>query len=194
MSFFKMIRVCTWGAALVVATAAGANAAVLDGQSVDVSFHSLDTGGNAIDTPGATVTAPGTATFDGGFLSATYTDHQITLTDPFASSSVSFLTSNFLTGVPFVFNGLVFQTAPVITSVVLDPAETVTPVGLSFTNNEIFLDLKGLSISAGDTIILDLNPGRAVPEPGVWAMMLVGFGVLGAGLRRRREAGAVAAA
>jgi hypothetical protein len=35
--------------------------------------------------------------------------------------------------------------------------------------------------------------GFAVPEPATWAMMLIGFFGLGAALRRRRAAGALAA-
>lgn len=32
------------------------------------------------------------------------------------------------------------------------------------------------------------TPGAAVPEPGVWALMIMGFGLAGAALRRRRPA------
>ena len=32
----------------------------------------------------------------------------------------------------------------------------------------------------------------AVPEPATWAMMIVGFGLAGAAMRRRREAPALA--
>jgi hypothetical protein len=38
----------------------------------------------------------------------------------------------------------------------------------------------------------DIALGVAVPEPATWAMMLVGFGVLGFALRRRRRAVAIA--
>ncbi len=38
-----------------------------------------------------------------------------------------------------------------------------------------------------------LEGGGAVPEPATWAMTMVGFGLLGATLRRRRQQAAVAA-
>lgn len=39
---------------------------------------------------------------------------------------------------------------------------------------------------------VDDMAGSAVPEPGAWAMLLVGFGVLGSGLRIARRAGVLA--
>ncbi|MBL8553631.1 MAG: PEP-CTERM sorting domain-containing protein [Phenylobacterium sp.] len=36
--------------------------------------------------------------------------------------------------------------------------------------------------------VLDYSPSAAVPEPGVWALMIVGFGAVGAAIRRRRTA------
>jgi hypothetical protein len=36
------------------------------------------------------------------------------------------------------------------------------------------------------------GPGNAVPEPATWAMMIMGFGGIGAALRRRRLLGAIA--
>lgn len=44
------------------------------------------------------------------------------------------------------------------------------------------------TIGAGSLIGLSLAPAAAVPEPGTWAMMLLGFGAVGATLRRRRSA------
>lgn len=35
------------------------------------------------------------------------------------------------------------------------------------------------------------GPGGAVPEPGVWALMLLGFGGVGAAIRRRRRVGPI---
>ena len=40
---------------------------------------------------------------------------------------------------------------------------------------------------AGQLVVTDLG-GPAVPEPAIWAMMLVGFGLVGATLRRRPTA------
>lgn len=44
------------------------------------------------------------------------------------------------------------------------------------------------TIGAGNLIGLSLAPAAAVPEPGTWAMMLIGFGAIGAATRRRRSA------
>ncbi|MBY9061427.1 PEPxxWA-CTERM sorting domain-containing protein [Sphingomonas yunnanensis] len=45
------------------------------------------------------------------------------------------------------------------------------------------------------TLTYDYTPfGAAVPEPSTWAMMVLGFGLAGAAIRRRRAAGAPAAA
>jgi len=44
-----------------------------------------------------------------------------------------------------------------------------------------------------DNLQLDAPPGSTAPEPAAWAMMLLGFGCVGAGLRMRRKAATVAA-
>jgi hypothetical protein len=49
------------------------------------------------------------------------------------------------------------------------------------------------TIGAGNLIGLSLAPAAAVPEPGTWAMMLLGFGAIGFAMRRRRPAAAVLA-
>lgn len=43
-------------------------------------------------------------------------------------------------------------------------------------------------LSSGNSFEFDSLAGTAVPEPGVWAMMIMGFGAVGAVLRRRRMA------
>jgi hypothetical protein len=41
-----------------------------------------------------------------------------------------------------------------------------------------------------DNIVYSVTTGPGVPEPATWAMMITGFGLTGAALRRRRRAGA----
>ena len=43
------------------------------------------------------------------------------------------------------------------------------------------------SIGAGSLIGISLAPAPSVPEPGTWAMMLIGFAAIGATMRRRRS-------
>jgi hypothetical protein len=70
----------------------------------------------------------------------------------------------------------------------------------ALTNRRITFDFGGASatrvvifsegqVTEWDTIAVP----TAVPEPATWAMMITGFGLLGAALRRRRQLGAVVA-
>lgn len=38
-----------------------------------------------------------------------------------------------------------------------------------------------------DNVVLNSPMAAAVPEPGTWALMLVGFGAVGVSMRRRRS-------
>ncbi len=89
---------------------------------------------------------------------------------------------------PSGFNGFVltFTGVPTITGVSLDPSsQTVNPpTSLSFTGDEVFIEFDGGNQVAGQTSIIDVTTS-SVPEPGAWAMMLLGFGGVGARLRGR---------
>lgn len=61
-----------------------------------------------------------------------------------------------------------------------------------FTRDGGILDIRGISIWNNDLTGIGLaglrhNVQSAVPEPSAWAMMLLGFGFMGAALRRRRR-------
>ena len=57
------------------------------------------------------------------------------------------------------------------------------------------VDAASSAVAAGYSGNLTLAPvvSAVVPEPATWAMMMAGFGIVGAGLRRRRTLTTVAA-
>lgn len=59
---------------------------------------------------------------------------------------------------------------------------------LSFTSNQIFVELKGLPIAGFIRLNLEGDTFSAVPEPATMSMMGGAFGVIGLVVRRRRRA------
>lgn len=64
--------------------------------------------------------------------------------------------------------------------------------GFQAGTNELRFRVTDLGISTG--LRVDNLVGTAVPEPGVWAMLIIGFGVVASQIRRRRRAGPLAIA
>ncbi|MBL8553104.1 MAG: PEPxxWA-CTERM sorting domain-containing protein [Phenylobacterium sp.] len=74
--------------------------------------------------------------------------------------------------------------------------DVVGSANLSFSNNWTFaaanfasvdrVTFSGNSFMLFDDISIDGGVSTAVPEPGAWALMILGFGAAGAALRRRR--------
>ncbi|MCM0032872.1 PEPxxWA-CTERM sorting domain-containing protein [Sandarakinorhabdus limnophila] len=59
---------------------------------------------------------------------------------------------------------------------------------LTFTGGYRINDIQGLNSSAAYEKLVFTNSGSVVPEPASWAMLIAGFGLVGAAARRRRAA------
>jgi hypothetical protein len=185
-SFARYVMVAALAVAVLLPAAA--QAAVLAGQSVDVNSRFEDTLGNIGNGAVYSAIAPGSSATGTG-LTAIYTDQQITLTNLTPSSSLIFLTTDFFSGVPFVFNGIHFEVGtPTFTSIAFDPSTNVSGAGAYFNSLNIWVNLAGVTFNTGDKVVLNLNgytPG--VPEPASWALLLIGFGGVGAAMRHNRR-------
>ena len=106
-----------------------------------------------------------------------------------------------LSGRTTVFNG--YDTG--FTGTGGDTSFPSAAAGLSFTKLQgaCFIGASGQPTPSGEdfcgsvryTLTYDYTPfGAAVPEPATWAMMVFGFGLAGAAIRRRRAAGGPATA
>ncbi len=132
------------------------------------------------DVVGGPVSGPTSDGIDLNGFVFSFTADTITYTDGYDGSYTS-------VG-PGGFNGFVlsFAGVPTITGVSLDPSsQTINPpTSLSFTSDQVFIEFNGGTQVAGQTSIIDVT-ASSVPEPAAWAMMLLSFAGLGAGLRRR---------
>jgi PEP-CTERM motif len=106
------------------------------------------------------------------------------------------ITDMFGNGLPFgagVFNGFVLEvlTGPKIASAVIDSGGTIVPASAIVSNGDLFINFVGVSQQDFGTAIVNFTTlSTAVPEPASWAMLIAGFGLTGATLRRRRAVAA----
>lgn len=81
----------------------------------------------------------------------------------------------------------------------LDYAPANGDQGAGVTNRRFYFDFGGSTVdtvvfkSTSNSFEFDNIAVSAVPEPGVWALMIAGFGMMGAALRRRRSVAGVLA-
>jgi hypothetical protein len=66
-------------------------------------------------------------------------------------------------------------------------ATTFSRGGFNFATNAVTLNSGGATVRGA----LTANVAAAVPEPGTWGLMLLGFGAVGAAMRRQRRVKAV---
>jgi PEP-CTERM motif len=93
------------------------------------------------------------------------------------------------------FNGGVYNFSGLsspITDVTVDPASNFTPVSVNFTDDSIYVNEAGQTLSVGDETILDVTTGGAppptpTPTPEPASIALLGAGLAGLGLVRRRR-------
>ena len=91
------------------------------------------------------------------------------------------------------FNGVIFN-SPGFTTLTGATVNSSTTLGafnnsrVTIAGNELRLNFSGLSYQNGDLVRLDFTSatGGAVPEPTAWGLMILGFGGVGAMMRRRR--------
>lgn len=90
------------------------------------------------------------------------------------------------------FNGYVFKDVstdiPAFTALAVDPATTLSGFGagrISFTSNQINVNVEGLSASVGTVLKLDLTVAAPVPEPA--SVALLGAGLVPAAVLARRR-------
>jgi len=124
--------------------------------------------------------------------SVEYPNFQNQLSIDVADESLTFTQLSDTPYAAATFNGFelnILPGGPELTSVSLDPSSTfdLSSFGLANGGSSVFLNLQGQNIPEGDTIILDFTSAAFVPEPATWAMMLIGFGGVGATMRSRRK-------
>jgi hypothetical protein len=78
-----------------------------------------------------------------------------------------------------------------ITGAQIDPTSSADFLGaLRKTSDSVSINFSGLAPAAGHSLVIDISAVSAVPEPANWAAMLLGFGMAGAMIRRRRASAA----
>ena len=173
--------------ALLLGVAIGGDAAAADLLSGNVSV----TG----DYPTDTTIIPGYGPFSGPTVAGI--NECCGYTFSFTANTISYFNPyvGFYSGTGTDFNGWVLQFSgvPKITSVTNDPTSQMDPISISFTDNTVELNFSGQFRPSASTSVFDVTFAAGVPEPGTWAMMLVGFGGLGAATRMRRKLAATTA-
>ena len=183
----KRVQKILAAATLAFGASSAGDAQSFDGSTLNYQYYFADSGTPypAADN-GSFVVGPGLEVTD-------VSDERATLDISGTNIFIDFLNSSNWT--PADFNGWVLSdetdNLAAILGVSIDPATNMSGFSLSnisFTGDSIIVNWQGLSFT--DTTVVSLNVvfgAAAVPEPGTWAMMLLGFGAVGVALRRGRK-------
>lgn len=164
--------------------AAPAEAALLLGKTVQLSYEFPNTGAvfegpfdNLVGTTGAT-------SFQGGRILATPSDTQLRVHSDCMSTRVCLFAG-------FPFNGIHLRDGlggiSSFASVTVNALTSLPGFNnsrISFDADNIYLNFAGLSGGPYD-VVVDIRTA-GVPEPSAWALLIAGFAILGAALRARR--------
>ena len=112
----------------------------------------------------------------------------VTINNVNLGSNAAFFRNNTGGALPIGFDGL---------TTVLTASAVGLTAGANYTLSFIVQDAGDSTLDSavfigGGTVGTVETPVGAVPEPSTWAMMLVGFGAIGASMRRRRSVKAIA--
>lgn len=166
-------------------------------QAADLTFQYYAYGGayNSLGSPNTF--SPGSGGTFGSYFNYTANNNRIVIdfTSPVTwSSSTTSLNSGGL----YIDNGALFTNPNIsISSVLIDALSTglggFNGSNITFNANNVALAWQNLSFGPDSRLVLDINGrGGGVPEPATWALMILGFGVVGSALRRRRGELAIA--
>ena len=181
----KTFKTFAAAAALACAVAVGysapASAALLDGQTIQLSYLFPDQS-TSVDGPfDYTVgVSPDRAFF---FVATNVGDTNITATTKFNTSFNS-----------APFNGIrlhdFYGTVSSFTGASVNVSSNVAGFDnsrVTFDADNVYLNFQGLHFTGDGVYSVDIT-GGAVPEPATWAMMIMGFGAAGSMIRRRKLA------
>ena len=168
----------------------------LDGTSMSATYYFPDSGsvypnGNA--TPSVFVVGAGAESHvnveDVTFLTVDGSDRGLTLQFNTRLSNPTCTNTDFN---GLVFTGSGFETLSAFTILNGSTFGASNPDELDFSlvGNELRLNWGGVTYQDGDVLYLGFSnagPG-GVPEPATWAMFIMGFGLVGAAVRRRTAA------
>jgi hypothetical protein len=166
-----------------------AHAVGLDGASVTVGVYTTFPGTLTLVSNSPTAIVAPALEFPVGSVIATATRNVIPLSIDLSTGTIDLHYPSGANATPTTFNGYHFDFTGLlsdITGVTVDPLSTLSPAGLSYTANSVFVNVQGLAIPAGADIILDVTTAN-VPEPETYEFLLGGFGAIGLMARHRRR-------